>query len=129
MCRRPLKRPFLIRTGPFLDLLPFTCRDPYGQTAYVELGSPYGKAPYKARLSLTKCPCRAFPTKKKPFLIRVGPGCSALSGTFYWQTAYGETSGPPLTGAGPLREAPWTLQGGTLPELGGNFGLCAVDQK
>ena len=88
--------------------------------------------------------------QERPFFPRAGPFLDllpfkgplsltgALTGPPYGKAPYGEadrlTEGP-LRG-GFLRESPLRiarayrkLRGGILPELGGNFRLCAVDQK
>ena len=90
-CAVDQKRPFLIRVGPFLDLLPF--KGPFPLQDPLR-GGPYGNAPYGEGF------------------LREGP----------LRALYGKplTGNPVLTGrAGPYRD----------PELGGNFRLCAVDQK
>ena len=78
--------------------------------------------------------------QKRPFFSYgwAVSGPFSLEGTFppyrgpYGQTALREgplreaSYGRPLTN---YRKAYGKLRGGTLPELGGNFRLCAVDQK
>ena len=104
VCRR------LPRAGPFLDLLPF--KGPFSLTGALT-GPPYGKAPYDGK---------AGPLQEAPY-----EGAGPYRGP-YGQSAVREG---PLRG-GFLREGPLRITGKlreTLPELGGNFRLCAVDQK
>ena len=136
LCTVDQKRSFFPRVVPFLDLLPFkgpfpltgalTGRPPYGKAPYGE--ASYEKAPYELQESLREATGRDF--------TRIGRG-------LYRQTALREGSlradrltGRPLTGRLLTRRPPTNyrkacgkLRGGTLPELGGNFRLCAVDRK
>ena len=76
--------------------------------------------------------------QKRPFFLGVGSFLDLLpfKGPFPLTGALTGLTGRPLTGrllmGRPLtnyRKAYWKLWGGTLPVLGGNFRLCAVDQK
>ena len=125
MCAVDQKRPFFPRAGPLLDLLPF--KGPFFLTGALT-GPPYGKAPY-GEASYGK----AGPLQEAPYeegrSLREGPGPSQ-------RRKMERLTGRPLTGR-LLTRRPLTnyskaygkLRGGTLPELGGNFRLCAVDQK
>ena len=108
LCAVDQKRPFFPRAGPFLDLLPF--KGPFSLTGALT-GPPYGKAPY-GEASYGK----AGPSQEAPYeegrSLREGPG--SRTGPSQRRTT------KRLTGK---------LRGGTLPELGRNFRLCAVDQK
>ena len=81
LCAVDHKKPFFLRAGPFLDLLPF-------------------KGPF------LQGPLQADRLTGRPLTGRLLTG-----DTFNYRKAYGK------------------LRGWTLPELGGNFRLCAVDQK
>ena len=132
MCAVDQKRPFFPRAGPFLDLLPF--KGPFSLTG----------APYEEGRSLREGPGshtgpftekdneeaygKAGPLREAPYeegrSLREGP------------LRADRLTGRPLTGRlltrRPLtnyRKAYRKLPGRTLPELGGNFRLCAVDQK
>ena len=152
------KRPFFLTVGPFLDLLPFKgapYRSPYGQTALREgplRGGFLREAPYELQESLREATGRDFTRigrefplvcrrpKKAVFFLRVGPfldllpskGPFPLTGALTGRPPYGKAPyGEASYGKAPyeLQEAYRKLRGGTLPELGGNFRLCAVDQK
>ena len=127
LCAVDQKRPFFPRAGPFLDLLPF--KGPFSLTGALT-GPPYGKAPY-GEASYGK----AGPLQEAPYeegrSLREGPGPSQRR-----TTKTDRLTGRPLTGRLLTRRPPTNyrkayrkLRGGTLPELGGNFRLCAVDQK
>ena len=129
MCAVDQKRPFFPRAGPFLDLLPF--KGTFSLTGALT-GPPYGKAPY-GEASYGK----AGPLQEAPYeegrSLREGPG-SRTGPSQRRKTK--RLTGRPLTGRlltrRPLtkyRKAYGKLWGGILPELGGNFRLCAVDQK
>ena len=129
MCAVDQKRPFFPRAGPFLDLLPF--KGPFSLTGALT-GPPYGKAPY-GEASYGK----AGPLQEAPYeegrSLREGP--RSRTGPSQRRTTK-RLTGRPLTGrlltGRPLtnyRKAYGKLWGETLPELGGNFRLCAVDQK
>ena len=129
LCAVDQKRPFFPRAGPFLDLLPF--KGPFSLTGALT-GPPYGKAPY-GEASYGK----AGPLQEAPYeegrSLREGPG-SRTGPSQRRKTK--RLTGRPLTGRlltrRPLtkyRKAYGKLWGGILPELGGNFRLCAVDQK
>ena len=99
MCAVDQKRPFFPRAGPFLAFLPF--KEAYGKAG------PLREAPYGEGRSL----------------LPYGEGRSLREGPVL--------TGSPLQGWLPLqkRTAYGKLLGEILPELGGNFRLCAVDQK
>ena len=113
MRRRPKKAVFslgLVRFWPFCPLRRLTGRlGPYGKPLTGRDG-PYGKGP------LTE---RDGPYGKGPLTERDGP------------YRKGPLMGSPLREWLPLqnRTAYGKLRGEILPELGGNFRLCAVDQK
>ena len=130
LCAVDQKRSFFPRAGPFLDLLPF--KGPFPLTGALTGRPPYGKAPY-GEASYGK----AGPSQEAPYeegrSLREGPG--SRTGPSQRRTTK-RLTGRPLTGRlltrRPLtnyRKAYRKLRGGTLPELGGNFRLCAVDQK
>ena len=101
MCAVDQKRPFLPRVVPFLDLLPF--KGPFPLT-----GALTGRPPALRRaLSRLQGPLRADRLTGRPLTGRL-------------------LTRRPLTN---YRKAYGKLRGETLPELGGNFRLCAVDQK
>ena len=129
MCAVDQKRPFFPRAGPFLDLLPL--KGPFSLTGALT-GPPYGKAPY-GEASYGK----AGPLHEAPYeegrSLREGPG--SRTGPSQRRTTK-RLTGRPLTGRlltrRPLtnyRKAYGKLWGEILPEFGGNFRLCAVDQK
>ena len=101
MCAVDQKRPFFLRAGPCLAFLPF--KEAYGKAG------PLREAPYGEGRSLREGP---------PY----GEGRSLRKGPL---------TGSPFRGWLPLqkRTAYGKLRGKILPELGGNFRLCAVDQK
>ena len=102
LCAVDQKRPFFPRAGPFLAFLPF-------QEAYGKAG-PLREAPYGEGRSLREGPPYREGRSLREGLVLTG---SPLQGWLPLQkrTAYGK------------------LLGEILPELGGNFRLCAVDQK
>ena len=156
MCAVDQKRSFFPRAVPFLDFLPFqgpfpltgalTGRPPYGKAPYGE--ASYKKAPYELQEAYGKLRGETLPElggnfrlcavdQKRSFFSRAVlfldllpfqgpfPLTGALTGKPpYGKAPYGEAS---------YEKAPYELQeslrGRTLPELGGNFRLCAVDQK
>ena len=115
LCAVDQKRSFFPRAVPFLGLLPFkrpfpltgalTGRPPYGKAPYGEASYGEGR-PYRKGRSLREGPLRGWvPSQRRTTKRLTG---SPLQGRTV------------LTGsAGPHRD----------PELGGNFRLCAVDQK
>ena len=125
LCAVDQKRPFFPRAGPFLDLLPF--KGPFSLTGALT-GPPYGKAPYGEASYGKAGPYR------KPLTRRDG-GAGVPYGSFTEkedEEAYGKALTGRLLTRRPLtnyRKAYEKLWGETLPELGGNFRLCAVDQK
>ena len=159
MCRRPKKGRFFLGLCPFWTFLPFkgpflltgalTSRPPYAKAPYGE--ASYGKAPYELHESLREAMGRDFTRigrefphacrrpKKSRFFLGLGRfwtfcplrDLSALQGLLRAD----RLTGRPLTGrlltgdTFNYRKAYGKLRGGTLPELGGNFRLCAVDQK
>ena len=129
LCAVDQKRPFFPRAGPFLDLLPF--KGPFSLTGALT-GPPYGKAPYGEASYGKAGPLQEAPYEEERSL-REGPG--SRTGPSQRRTTK-RLTGRPLTGRlltrRPLtnyRKAYGKLWGETLPELGGNFRLCAVDQK
>ena len=129
LCAVDQKRPFFPRAGPFLDLLPF--KGPFSLTGALT-GPPYGKAPYGEASYRKASPLHEAPYEEGRSL-REGPG-SRTGPSQRRKTK--RLTGRPLTGRlltrRPLtnyRKAYGKLWGGILPELGGNFRLCAVDQK
>ena len=149
MCAVDQKRSFFPRAVPFLDLLPFqgpfpltgalTGKPPYGTAPYGE--ASYEKAPYELQESLRETTGRDFTrigrefplVRRRPKKVVFSEGCavsgpSALSGTFPpYRGPYGDAS---------YEKAPYDLQeslreatGRDFTSLGGNFRLCAVDQK
>ena len=133
-------------TGRFL-----TGRPPYGKAPYGE--ASYEKAPHELQESLREATGRDFTRIGREFpLVRRRPKKVVFFLGLYrfWTFCplrdLSPLQGPlradrfltrrPLTGRlltrRPLtnyRKAYRKLRGGTLPELGGNFRLCAVDQK
>ena len=114
LCAVDQKRSFFPRVGPFLGLLPF--KGSFPLTGALTGGPPYGASygeasygegrPYRKGHSLREGPLRRWvPSQRRTTKRLTG---SPLQGRTV------------LTGrAGPCRD----------PELGGNFRLCAVDQK
>ena len=133
---------------PFLDLLPF--QGPFPLTGALT-GRPvsYEKTPYELQESLREATGRDFTRIGREFpLVRRRPKKvvfsygGAVSGPFrdlsflQGPLRANRLMGRPLTGRfltrRPLtnyRKAYGKLRGVILPELGGNFRLCAVDQK
>ena len=83
-------------------------------------------------------PCAS--DQKRPFFLTVGPfldllpfkGPFPLTGALTGRPRYGKAPyGEASYGKAPyeLQESLRELRGGILPELGGNFRLCAVNQK
>ena len=147
-----------LREGPVLTGSPLTGaltgRPPYGKAPYGE--ASYGKAPYELQESLRECTVAV--NQKRPFFLRAGPFLAflpfkdaygkagplreALRGGTVLTGRAPLRRGTVLTGRAPLRGVPYgdgslykkgrlngKLRGEPLPELGGNFRLCAVDQK
>ena len=98
MCAVDQKRPFFLRVGPFLDLLPF--KGPFPLTGALITRPPYGKAPYTGRPPSGKAPYGQTSYGKAPYDEKDD------------EDAYGK--------AGPLWEGP--LRGGTV--LTGRAGPC-----
>ena len=121
MCAVDQERSFFPRAVLFLDLLPF--QGPFPLTGALTGKPPYGKALY-GEASYEKAP------------YEFSEGCavsgpSPLQGPLRANRLTGPVTGRLLTRR-PLtnyRKAYGKLRGGTLPELGENFCLCAVDQK
>ena len=95
-------------------------------------GPPYGKAPYGEASYGKAGPLQEAPYEKGRSL-REGPG--SRTGPSQRRTTKRLTGRPPY-GEASYEKAPYELQeslretwGKTLPEFGGNFRLCAVDQK
>ena len=142
MCAVDQKRSFFPRAVPFLDLLPFegpfpAYRGPYGQTALQ-------KAPYELQESLREATGRNFTRIEREFPLvcrrpkkAVFPRAVLFLDLLPFKGPFpltGALTGKPPYGKAPYgltnyRKAYGKLRGGTLPELGGNFRLCAVDQK
>ena len=124
-------------TGRFL-----TGRPPYGKAPYGE--ASYEKAPHELQESLREATGRDFTrigrefplVRRRPKKVVFSEGCavsgpSPLQGPLRANRLTGPVTGRLLTRR-PLtnyRKAYGKLRGGTLPELGENFCLCAVDQK
>ena len=146
----PFKGPFSLTgalTGP-----PYG-KAPYGEASYekapYELQESLREATGRAFTRIG----REFPlVRRRPKKVVFSQGCavsgpSALSGTFPSYSLLppfpltGTLTGRPPYGKAPYGEASYEkaltnyrkaygkLRGETLPELGGNFRLCAVDQK
>ena len=149
MCRRPKKAGFFLGLGRFWTFCPLRGLSPLqgplrADRFLRETPLHYRKANGKLRggispeLGRNFCLCAV--DQKKPFFLRVGPfldllpfkGPFPLTGALTGRPPYGRPltgrllTGRPLTN---YRKAYGKLRGGTLPELGGNFRLCAVDQK
>ena len=98
----------------------------YGKAPYGE--ASYGKALYEIQESLREATGRDF-TRIEALLPFKGP--FPLTGPLRAD----RLTGRPLTGrlltgdTFNYKKAYGKLRGGTLPESGGNFRLCAVDQK
>ena len=136
--------------GPFPLTGALTGRPPYGKAPYGE--ASYEKAPYELQESLREATGRDFTKIGREFPLvcrRPKKGRFFLGLCCFWTFCpfrdlsllqgplrANRLTGRPLTGRlltrRPLtnyRKAYGKLRGGTLPELGGNFRLCAVDQN
>ena len=132
-----------LQEGRFLTGSPLalTGRPTYGKASYGEASyrkapygeASYGKAPLETPLITGKLTGKLGPYGK-PLTRRDGPYGKGRS--LQGPLRADRLTGRPLTGRlltrRPLtnyRKAHGKLRGGTLPELGGNFRLCAVDPK
>ena len=137
---------FFPRLGPLLDLLPF--KGPFPLTGALTGRPPYGKAPYGEASFSTRNTFNYITRRDGPY----GKGRSLTGRPGVPYRSFTEKDDEEAYGkAGPLRKpyeagrslhregrlsGPYgkgrsseKLRGKTLPELGGNFRLCAVDQK
>ena len=126
LCAVDQKMSFFPRVGLFLDFLPF--KGPFPLTGALTGRPPYGKAPY-GEASYGK----AGPLQEAPYEGTVLTGRAGVPYRSFTEKDDEEAYGKAPYGEASFEKAPYELQeklrGQTLPELGGNFRLCAVDQK